>query len=184
MWQELCEKLCRETETILGSGQSCPSQAEACFHRSLYYWQEAQKLIQQHPFPDDRQEILFFKYTKPKIVGRVEYYMLVYHYQSCRPGNALHLIDFLLYENKKIERFRDHHRDFLSYYADGRTDIDEFYFLRRNRTPEKTTALRRFTRTYDQDPAFYTAADWVVALHVGFGLYEEFLQKEAAALGE
>ncbi|HVS97789.1 MAG TPA: RteC domain-containing protein [Puia sp.] len=182
-WQELYREMRRETMLIQRTEPRGLERTEHCFKSCLRHWEGLRRWVKEHGLGDDRNEIRFFKYIKPQFTGRLEFHILAYQYQTFHPmDDPFRNVTFLHREKQKIAAYRDKHQDFLNYYAGGKTDQDELLFLRRTYLTSASQQLHAHVRVYDQDPDLSTTGDWLVTLHVGFKLYEQFLDNEARLL--
>jgi len=130
------------------------------------------ELARLQDFEGKTAEIHFFKEVKPLFTGLLEFYHLVYFHQLfCPAGGLTDILAFEQHERQKIQRFRTMYAAFIAYYEAGSTDQDAAYFLRRHRPVEPPP----YVRTYDMDPEFLTAADWMVTLYIGYSRYQAYL---------
>jgi RteC protein len=174
LWPPLIAALRMDLGQVQRAAVPGPDQTEACFKICLHHWTLLRELARRQDFEDDAAEIHFFKEVKPLYTGLLEFYHLVYFHQLfCPGGGPADIAEFQRNERSKIERFRDAHAGFIAYYEAGATDQDATYFLRRHRPEEPPP----YVRVYDMDPAFLTAADWIVTLYIGYGRYDGYLGK-------
>jgi hypothetical protein len=174
------EILSTEIRDILARDIPDLAKMEACFMTALAHWEKLKEKIKQEEFDGDQEEIFFFKNTKPRFTGLVEYYTQCYQAMLFVPdkGSAT-VLYFWRSELKRIERFFALNRDFVQYYEQGNTDLDEIYFLR------VYSDLSNFekARVYDLDEATSSSHDWLVSKMIGLRMYRQVVEKEIEKLG-
>ncbi|WP_417888065.1 RteC domain-containing protein [Zunongwangia sp.] len=95
------------------------------------YLDDIKKKTVHHKFENQYDEILFFKYTKPKFVSKLIYYNQIYKIETRRPyGGKRVLRKYLLKELNKLKCFFDDQLEFYKYYRTGSTYLDHKYFVR------------------------------------------------------
>jgi RteC protein len=147
---------------------------ESCFRCCQEYWELVKEMLARSEFLDDREEVKFFKYIKPRFTGQLEYYTLVYHYLLfCSEIGSVGRVELTNNELRKIGLFRYVHAEFINYMASATTDRDAWYFLRRNASSEKTSP---FNKIFDTDMASSSSKDWVLTQLTGYGLYAEYMK--------
>ncbi len=104
---------------------------KACFDTSSLHWEKFSHTVRVLGFENSADEIHFFKFIKPRFTGLVEYYSQRYQaLLSVRDGNSEKAHRFWKMQERLIERFFTRHREFVRYYEEGETEMDELYFLR------------------------------------------------------
>ena len=83
-----------------------------------------------HPFAGDAKEILYFKYYKPALTGRLLYYYRVYQIESGCPGCLRVAETYYRRAMERAERMMERYLPFYQYYHSGATYRDDYYFLR------------------------------------------------------
>jgi hypothetical protein len=174
-WPPLFDALCLELGRIRQGTAPGSEQTEVCFKSCLHHWGLVKESVSRAGFENDASEVHFFKQVKPLFTGLLEFYHYVYFDQLFRPpGGPADIFAFERNERLKIGRFRQAYAPFIAYYEAGATDKDADYFLRRNLPGEQPP----YARSYDADPEFRTAADWLVTLYIGYTRYEAYLGEE------
>jgi hypothetical protein len=88
-------------------------------------------LIKDHPFPDQAEEINFFKNTKPGIyahkIYEEEYYRLIINQPSGPPEM---IKTYLIEEIRQINRFFSFNAFHYQYYKMSAVELDAIYFVR------------------------------------------------------
>ena len=83
-----------------------------------------------HPFAGDAKEILYFKYYKPALTGRLLYYYRVYQIESGCPACLRVAEPYYRKAMERAERMMERYLPFYQYYHSGATYRDSYYFLR------------------------------------------------------
>ncbi|MFT2010967.1 RteC domain-containing protein [Pontibacter sp. 13R65] len=181
LYDQLVEKL-REVET---TPAGTPAQRHETNLRILNEAiQELKKLVINHSFPEEQEEIMFFRHIKPKFTS-----LLIYH-------SRLALLDLRLplgnlrdirryYENELqlIRHFFDDHIQFYQYFYSGATFLDSKYFVRGNCDfPLYYSVSNLSTSTMDTDTRFTTHYDFLVACFQANERLREFLVKSLMLL--
>ena len=83
-----------------------------------------------HPFAGDAKEILYFKYYKPALTGRLLYYYRVSKIASGCPACLRVAEPYYRKAMERAERMMERYLPFYQYYHSGATYRDSYYFLR------------------------------------------------------
>ncbi|MUU78650.1 RteC domain-containing protein [Winogradskyella endarachnes] len=171
-------------------GQDVPfsyAKIETGIHISRKYLQELRLVLRKGKFGSPKTEIKFFKNQKPFIYGRLKFYSKLYKYHTHKPlGTKKSQRIFI---DSKIEKLQDYYQrniDFVQYYRENSTLLDEYYFLRGKDNP----ALFSDTSHFYTDSEFSTSHDNAVAKIIAYDLllvyYVEELKnlKKSSASGE
>jgi len=59
--------------------------AECCFQSCIKYWDILRGEVATYTFPDEDEEVNFFKNIKPLFTSQAEYYTLLYHAEMFKP---------------------------------------------------------------------------------------------------
>lgn len=140
------------------------------FHDCLLRWQKVKTYFSVHGFYGEEEEILFFKYTKPRFIGFLNYYSRRYQNLVFRPPAHTEQINFYKNELVKSEKFRSDHSEFYMYYTNGCRDRDNEYFRR-----AQPDAPYAFEKIYNGDKRLTSAKDGLVAKLIANGLYHSYL---------
>jgi hypothetical protein len=88
--------------------------------------------IAEKGFVDEKDEIYFFKYVKPQILGKLIYYNKLYRIETaCPASKGKILYKYLASHIDKLQRHGKEYStesEFYRYYKSGRTDKDWYYF--------------------------------------------------------
>ena len=91
---------------------------------------EIKSFLLAHPFENEADEINFFKYQKPTLLGRLIYFYKILRIESQRPFDAEELDKYYEKQQEEQKLFFDRHIAFFQYYRSGSTYRDTYYFLR------------------------------------------------------
>lgn len=91
---------------------------------------ELKAVVQSKPFSNDNEEITFFKYYKPMLLGRLFYFHKILRIESQRPLGIEELDGYYEKQQEEQKLFFDRHVAFFQYYRSGATYMDSYYFLR------------------------------------------------------
>jgi hypothetical protein len=107
------------------------SVAECCFRIAFQYLVKLREMILKGSFDNKQEEICFFKKIKPLFSAQVEYFSLMHNAllfeQDELPENKS---SFWQKELKRLERFSESNRQFISYFRNGETYMDLEFFVR------------------------------------------------------
>ena len=151
---------------------------EECHHMMAYLQNalnELKKSLLEYGFPNEEDEIEFFRKTKPLILGKLIYYNKVYKIETCCPvGNGKMYYNYfskqLAVIKKEYVEFLCN-SDFYRYYRSGRTDRDHIYFKRGNiNYLEGLNSM-----VFEIDPEFSTFYDYKTARIIGNELLYNYL---------
>ncbi len=123
--------------------------------------------IRENSFVNKENEIQFFKMQKPFIYGNLKFYVKLYKYLLQRPkGSNKSKRTFIDDEIRKLQTYYNHNLDFIRYYRQNSTNLDEFYFLRGN----DNIGLISNTLHFYTDAEFSTSHDNAVAKIIAYDL--------------
>ena len=124
-------------------------------------------------------EIIFFKYSKPKVYSRLICYVKLFSIESKRPRSSNK--SQIKYFNNHIDKLQDYFNDnleFYHYYRRGAKFLDEEYFIRGK------ADLRLFpdSLSFFTDDKFSTSHDTSVATILAYDMLIIYLKKEIGKL--
>lgn len=124
-------------------------------------------------FKDDAEEIRFFKYQKPLILGRLLYFYKLYQIESNRPPSYELAVGYYQCEIEKLKTVFERSLSFFQYYRSGATYRDNFYFKRGQTeiSPETDTFL------FEPEAELSTGYDRLVARLIAVELLLAFLTR-------
>jgi len=133
------------------------------------------KYVSTNSFNNKEEEILFFKFIKPKFYSKLIYYLKVFKIESRRPiGSDVTEKIYLMRGLDKLSLFFETNLSFYEYYRTGATFMDEKYFLRGS----KETSPILDSMCLDADPNFATRYDYKVAKIIANDMLRDYLNKE------
>ncbi|SHG25768.1 RteC protein [Salegentibacter echinorum] len=134
---------------------------------SRKYLQKLRVVLRENNFINKENEILFFKKQKPFIYGQLKFYAKLYKYLLQKPrGTDKSKRKYLDTEIKKLQEYYYHNAEFIKYYRQNATFLDEFYFLRGN----DNIGLLSDTSHFYTDAEFSTSHDNAVAKILAYDL--------------
>lgn len=148
-------------------------------HISRKYLQELRVVLRSGDFKDKLNEVKFFKEQKPYIHGRLKFYVKLYNFFTHRPLGSVKSQHFYIdSEINKLQAYYQKNIDFVKYYRENSTVLDEFYFVRGN----DTLHLISDTSHFYTDSEFSTSHDNAVAKIIAYDLLLAFYIEELNAL--
>lgn len=132
---------------------------------------EMKAFLLAHPFHSEADEINFFKYQKPTLLGRLIYFYKILRIESQRPFDTEELDKYYEKQQEEQKLFFDRHIAFFQYYRSGSTYRDAHYFLRGRQEAVIDVDICPF----DEDFEFSTGYDQLVARIVAMELLYAFL---------
>lgn len=129
-------------------------------------------LVSQYKFTDWRDEINFFKNTKPKFVSIYIYYSRILGIESSKPyADPSVLISYYEKERSNLMYFYEENRDFISYYRRNASYLDKKYFVRF----KFDFKLKLSAEFYNYDQYFSTSHDHCVSQILANDLLDQYL---------
>ena len=132
--QTKCEEMIRETDNRIAAIDLNGNQIIRDCKVMLVFLKkkltEMKVLVQSAPFKNDTEEIAFFKYYKPAILGPLFYFHHILRIESQRPPDEGKLDDYYEKQQEEQKMFFDRHVAFFQYYRSGANHMDSCYFLR------------------------------------------------------
>ena len=143
------------------------SNVEKGIKLSRKYLQQLRVVLRKRNFINKENEILFFKKQKPFIYGQLKFYAKLYKYLLQKPrGTDKSKRNYLDAEIKKLQEYYYYNSEFIKYYRQNATFLDEFYFLRGN----DNIGLLSDTSHFYTDAEFSTSHDNAVAKILAYDL--------------
>lgn len=140
---------------------------------------QLKEYISKNKFPNQEDEIHFFKEIKPAIYSKLIYSVKVFNIESKRPtGSDKSQKKYLQNELYKLETFFTENLEFYQYVRNNMNYLDDKYFVR----GKIDLRLHVDTFYYDADPEFSTSHDFKVAKILANDLLCVYLNSEIAAL--
>lgn len=146
------------------------------------YLEKLKFYILVHPFKKRREEIYFFKYVKPVVMGKMIFMCEVHNMEVFRPKQ--HTLKDREYLLSKIEHTEDyfihneHH--YYYYYKEDMNTMDSKFFVRKveNRLAKNTVPIDIDPVFFNSDRLFSTGFDYTFARVRGMELLLNHLDNE------
>ncbi|SRX53871.1 RteC domain-containing protein [Aequorivita sp. CIP111184] len=157
----------KEIRTIEQSNLNDFSIVEKGISISRQYLQKLRVCVRENEFVNPQEEITFFKNHKPYVYSRLKFYAKLYNFLINRPAGTIKSQQlFIDGEIKKLQESNRRHLDFIKYYREGSTILDNFYFLR----GKDKISLVSDTSHFYTDAEFSTSHDNAVAKIMAYDL--------------
>lgn len=122
---------------------------------------QMRELVTKDNFSDQTSEIHFFKHIKPKVYGKLIFYLKLLKIETHKPSFPReNQIQYLVTILKDLQNLYKDHADFYHYYRLNQTYLDDKYFLR----DSGYLHLNSNYAHYLIDRKFSTAQDYTIAL--------------------
>lgn len=178
--EEIIAQFREELKKIEEKNLSEYSNVEEGIQLSRTYLQRLRQAVRKHPFPSQEDEIKFFKYQKPLVYSRIKFYAKIYNYLLLKPaGSNKSQRQFIDNEIKKLQDNYKKNIDFVKYYRENDTALDQYYFVRGN----DNLSLVSDTSHFYTDAEFSTSHDNMIAKIMAYDLLINFYNHELIALG-
>ncbi|HET7360880.1 MAG TPA: RteC domain-containing protein [Salinimicrobium sp.] len=169
-----------EIKPIESSNLNDSSNIESGIKISRKYLQQLRVLIRENDFQNVEEEIKFFKKQKPFVYSRLKFYARLYNFLVERPaGSIKSQRNFIDSQIKKLQNYHKRNIDFVKYYYEKETVLDEFYFVRGN---DNLNLVTRASHFYT-DAEFATSHDNAVAQIMAYDLLINHYNQELVSLG-
>lgn len=177
--QEILSTYKNEISEIANLNLNVLSNIEKGIHISRRHLQELRIVLRSGTFENKTDEIRFFKEQKPYIFGRLKFYIKLYIFSTHRPlGSLKFQRSYIDAEIKKLQVHYQKNIDFVKYYRENSTVLDEFYFVRGN----DNLNLISDTSHFYTDSEFSTSHDNAVAKIIAYDLLLAFYIEELNTL--
>lgn len=128
---QLSKEFIQHLESVVTNGKSEIEIASEKLDISTNYLSHLEEFIKTVEFKNEKEEIHFFKYVKPKFLSRSYYYsVLTYTYSHMPAGDRKTKINFIKKVIKKNNSFISENQRFFSYYKLKQHSEDHIYFLK------------------------------------------------------
>lgn len=148
------------------------------------YLGELKAYILEHPFKKRSEEIYFFKYVKPVVMGRMIYMCEVYNTEVFRPAHHTNEDkEYLIDEVDEIEDYFRHNEHLFDYYKEDLDSLDTKYFVRNvdDRFTKRDMAIDIDPVFFYSDRSFSTGFDYAFAKIRAMELLKDHLENEFEA---
>ena len=114
-----------------------------------------------------KNEITFFKKHKPYVYSRLKFYAKLYNFLINRPAGTIQSQQIFIDEEiQKLQESNRRNIDFIKYYREESTVLDEFYFIR----GKDKISLVSDTSHFYTDAEFSTSHDNAIAKIMAYDL--------------
>jgi hypothetical protein len=118
---EKIQQIEHEENNIFSKASKIVTILEETFEKMKSYFYD-------YNFSDDKEEIYFFKTTKPQLFYKLIYYSKIYNIENSRPhGSNASQREYITYELNQITAYFNKNNDFYRYYRSGATHLDKYY---------------------------------------------------------
>lgn len=177
-YEETMQEVDRRMSTIDLNGKNIVSDCRVMIHYIKEKLDEIKAFLLSHPFENEMEEITFFKYQKPKLVGRLMYYYKIFRIESKCPPYAEQADAYYMRRQEEQKLFFDRHVAFYQYYRSGATHHDSYYFVRGRQDISAETECYDF----DNQSDFSTSYDRLVARIIAMEMLYAYLTTRRRAL--
>jgi len=140
--------------------------------------QHLRQYLRAHPFADDRDEIHFFKYTKPRFYCWHIYVVELHHILGAIPVGTDQMVrDYYMNELGVIDRFIRQHAFEHEYYLADETAKDDEFFLCRNKS-----AFSPGQEHQPEDNGFSTEMDYMFSTFRAYDMLRDFIVRRIRLL--
>jgi len=148
------------------------------------YLEELKAYISDHPFKKRSEEIYFFKYVKPVVMGRMIFMCEVYNTEVFRPAHhTAEDKEYLIDEVDEIEDYFRRNEHLYNYYKENSDVLDTKYFVRNveDRFTKRDMAIDIDPVFFYSDRSFSTGFDYAFAKIRAMELLKDHLENEFEA---
>lgn len=148
------------------------------------YLDELKAHILEHPFKKRSEEIYFFKYVKPVVMGRMIFTCEVYNTEVFRPAHHTQADkEYLIDEVDEVEDYFRRNEHLYNYYKEDSDGLDTKYFVRdvEDRFTKRDLAIDTDPVFFYSDRSFSTGFDYAFAKIRAMELLKDHLENEFEA---
>lgn len=170
-YEEIMQEVDRRVSAIHLNGKHIIKDCKAIIVFLKEKMSELKEFVRCAPFNDETEEITFFKRYKPTLVGWLIYFHKILRIESQRPLGEEELEGYYEKKQEELKKFFDRHVAFFQYYRSGGSHMDRHYFLR----GQQENTIDVDVCQFDEDPAFSTGYDHLVARIIAMEMLYAFL---------
>lgn len=170
-YEEIMQEVDRRVSAIDLNGKHIIKDCKAIIVFLKEKMSELKEFVRCAPFNDETEEITFFKRYKPTLVGWFIYFHKILRIESQRPLGEEELEGYYEKKQEELKKFFDRHVAFFQYYRSGGSHMDRHYFLR----GQQENTIDVDVCQFDEDPAFSTGYDHLVARIIAMEMLYAFL---------
>jgi hypothetical protein len=134
--QQQCSRLYKRIERQLaGYGSTATDEKkwiEWGFCITTKAWLAIEETVNSYRFADQQEEIIFYKMLKPKFIGLMNFFTLLYKLVLFQPDDTPGRKELWKNELTSCRNYLWKHRSFCRYYEEGNTTMDLIYFVQQN----------------------------------------------------
>ena len=170
-YEEIMQEVDRRVSAIDLNGKHIIKDCKAIIVFLKEKMSELKEFVRCAPFNDETEEITFFKRYKPTLLGPLFYFHHILRIESQRPLGEEELEGYYEKKQEELKKFFDRHVAFFQYYRSGGSHMDRHYFLR----GQQENTIDVDVCQFDEDPAFSTGYDHLVARIIAMEMLYAFL---------
>ena len=141
--------------------------------------EDLRTIVMEHPFVSKDDEIHFFKYIKPEVLGRLLYFTEVYNVEMRKPNGSIDSVKkYYIDRLDELTIYFESNLDFYQYYRSKATHLDSHYFV----TGHIDFKLCPNCTPYDRDPEFSTCYDHKAAQIIANDMLCIYLNKKSDSI--
>jgi hypothetical protein len=176
--EKLFTELTEELSVYADLGTLPVRKVTGTMHSIQTAFEKLKRFITDTSFRNQDDEIVFFKYEKPKFTAEHFYAMEIFTIETARPLNdTATLKAFYEQELKYIHRFLEQNKFLYSYYQFDLKELDHLLFVRGAKPVDIPVP-----ELMGLDPQFTTCCDMLWGKFMAFERLEKWLQNEISEL--
>lgn len=129
-YRELYDNLVKGIEACEKKNTDFKQHIECCFHVCEGANLQVEKQLASTNFENEEEEIIFFKYIRPKFTSLVEFYSIVYRAELFLPERPVDKAEFWKSELQRAQAFLNDHKELSDYMSADETFQDREFFLK------------------------------------------------------
>jgi hypothetical protein len=129
----IIQKFEKELSLILNEPSDIISKTEKACGLCSAVLIEMKEVIKKNDFQSAKEEIYFFKKTKPQVYSKLIFYHTLFKIETKQPKTKLLQEKYLKRVLKKLHKYFKLNEDICQYFWSEKEYNDELYFLRKNR---------------------------------------------------
>ena len=179
-WDRLYKKLVQQIAGYETTATDEKKWIEWGFGITSKAWFSIQEKMEDHSFADQYEEISFYKNLKPKFIGLIDFFTLLYRGILFQPDNNAEKKDYWKRELSVCRFFLLKHQPFCRYYEQGNTGMDHIYFVQQNNQQPLIFGINE-NKGYRTGAAI-TSYSFLLARVISITRYQRYLQEKIGFL--
>jgi hypothetical protein len=143
-------------------------------------WFSIQQEVERYQFADQQEEISFYKTLKPKFIGLMDFFTLLYKSVLFQPDDSQEKKEYWKDELTICKNFLLKHSAFCQYYEQGNTGMDHIYFVQQNNQQPLIFGINE-NKGYRASPVI-TSYSHLLARVISNTKYQRYLQEKIGFL--